>query len=644
MDPITQQTALAAAGAGGEALYVDDVFSTYLYDGNGGNNPINNGIDLAGKGGMVWCKQRDSPGEYGGVIDTERGRSKVLYTAISNAELTTSSATDDLVSFNSDGFTLGPVSVLNANHNTKKNVSWTFRKTPGFFDVVTYTGDGTAGRTVAHSLGSVPGCIIIKETDGTEDWRVYHRSLGATKNLRLNQTLAAGTNTPIFNDTEPTSAVFTVGADPATNGNGKNFVAYLFAHDDQSFGTGSDESIIKCGSFTTDGLSSATINLGFEPQWLMYKRSDGAGENWQMLDVMRGWTDKTSGAEELRANDTTVEAANNGNKPTSTGFKLDAGHSNNATYVYVAIRRPHKPPEAATDVFAGSTASSGSTISTGFNVDWAISKGRNGTSGYVGTRLLTNDTYLLADSSSAEGSFSNGWTFDLSDSFVQSQIGTNPITFAFRRAPGFFDVVAYSSVTTTTFADITHNLGVQPELMIIKDRNQGTSWHVWSTALSKLGYLNLTNAFAADNQTQYSSVFYNTDPTATTFRVGTSAASNNQGGTAGTYVAYLFATLAGISKVGSYTGNGSAQDIDCGFTNGARFVMIKRTDGTGNWYVWDSVRGIVSGNDPYFLLNTTDAEVSSADRIDPLSSGFRVDTTFNELNANGGTYIFLAIA
>jgi hypothetical protein len=112
-----------------------------------------------------------------------------------------------------------------------------------------------------------------------------------------------------------------------------------------------------------------------------------------------------------------------------------------------------------------------------------------------------------------------------------------------------------------------------------------------------------------------------------------------------TYVSYLFATCAGVSKVGNYTGTGTTKQIDCGFAAGARFVLIKRTDSTGDWYVWDTARGIVSGNDPYLLLNSTAAEVTSTDYIDAYSAGFELSSTAPAaLNASGGTYIFLAIA
>jgi hypothetical protein len=100
-----------------------------------------------------------------------------------------------------------------------------------------------------------------------------------------------------------------------------------------------------------------------------------------------------------------------------------------------------------------------------------------------------------------------------------------------------------------------------------------------------------------------------------------------------------------VSKVGSYTGTGALQTIDCGFTLGARYVLIKRTDSTGGWYVWDSARGIISGDDPYLLLNTTVAEITNTNYVDTDTTGFKVTAAAPaDINASGGTYIFLAIA
>ena len=126
-----------------------------------------------------------------------------------------------------------------------------------------------------------------------------------------------------------------------------------------------------------------------------------------------------------------------------------------------------------------------------------------------------------------------------------------------------------------------------------------------------------------------------------------SSSSSTVNASGNNYIQFLFATLSGISKVGTYSGTGNAINVDCGFTNGARFIMIKRIDEdvTGDWYVWDTLRGIVSGNDPYLFLNSTAAQVTNTDYIDPLSTGFTVTSSAPAaLNTSGGTYLFLAIA
>ncbi|NCW67058.1 MAG: hypothetical protein EBV86_00595 [Marivivens sp.] len=210
----------------------------------------------------------------------------------------------------------------------------------------------------------------------------------------------------------------------------------------------------------------------------------------------------------------------------------------------------------------------------------------------------------------------------------------NNFSWMFRRAPGFFDVVAYSG--TGAAQNVNHNLEVTPELMIVKSRSAG-NWNVYSSATGATKYLNFNGTIAAATS---SSRWNDTAPTSSVFTAGTTTSISGEN-----FIAYLFATLPGISKVGSYTGTGSNIGVNCGFTAGARFVLIKRTDSTGDWYVYDSTRGIVGGNDPYLLINSTAAEVTNTDYIDPLNSGFTVTSSAPAgLNASGGTYIFLAIA
>jgi hypothetical protein len=221
--------------------------------------------------------------------------------------------------------------------------------------------------------------------------------------------------------------------------------------------------------------------------------------------------------------------------------------------------------------------------------------------------------------------------------------GTDYVSWMFKRAPGFFDVVAYTG-NSVAGRTVAHNLGVAPEMMIVKNRNAGVNWIVYHKDLDSTSpqdkYL-ILNEISATQDTALIP-WNDTAPTSSVFTVSSYAGVNES---PSTYIAYLFATLAGVSKVGSYTGTAADLNVDCGFSAGARFILIKRSDSTGDWYVWDSARGIVAGDDPYLLLNSTAAEVTNTDYIDPLSSGFTVTSNASgTVNVSGGTYIFLAIA
>tara|TARA_R100000458_G_scaffold1360_1_gene1128 strand:+ start:695 stop:3280 length:2586 start_codon:yes stop_codon:yes gene_type:complete len=217
-----------------DKTYIDDIFSMFEYTGNNAYpKNIVNGIDLAGEGGAVWGKPRTDLYNWT-VHDTEQGVQKGLAfngsgTQYDNTGNQGGSTTRDLTNFNNNGFTLGTGwSASGINPNGIDVVTYTLRKCPGFFDVVKYTGNGS-NRTISHSLGSIPGCIILKNLDSSENWRVYHKSIGAEKHVILNLSNIAADSDTQFNDTEPTASVFSVGTDDAVNKNGDNFVAYLFA-------------------------------------------------------------------------------------------------------------------------------------------------------------------------------------------------------------------------------------------------------------------------------------------------------------------------------------------------------------------------------------------------------------------------------
>jgi hypothetical protein len=645
----------------GLANYVEDVFSTYLYTGTGASQTITNGIDLTGKGGLVWQKSRSAPTSHK-LTDTVRGVTKALSSDTADVQTTD---TTGLTAFNTTGFTIG----ANSNYNTSASTyaSWTFRKQPKFFDIVTYTGTGSTDQVINHSLGTVPGMIIVKPLDAVAGWSVYHRSLGYTKRLVLNATSVAEITDASIGFSwgttgNPTSTTFTVGdtaGNPSTSAVGINYVAYLFAHDAGGFGLTGQENVISCGSYTGTA-APLSVNLGYEPQWLLVKSATNNTNDWYVLDVMRGMSQADTAY--LVPNTAAAESIFGAPSvfPTATGFQVvttgTAFNQSGATYIYIAIRRgPMRVPTDATKVFAPVAYTGNNTartITSNFPVDMFICSDRNNTSNLVGykqalfDRVLGNAQGFITASSAAWGggwgdtyfNFASSTGIPLTGNFSYLNNSTTPyVNWMFQRATSFFDIVAYTG--TGVAKTVTHNLGAVPELIIVKGKSVIADWQVYSSTLANTEYVVLNATVAkATGATSWNS----TTPTSLVFSIGTALEVNNSGST---YAAYLFATCAGVSKVGSYTGTATTQQINCGFTSGARFVLIKRTDSTGDWYIWDTARSIITGNDPYLLLNSVVAEATTTDYIDPYSPGFEISSTAPAaINASGGTYIFLAIA
>ena len=635
--PTNKKLLQAAAGsAGGDNLFPEDVFTTYLYTGNGSSPTITTGIDMLGEGGLVWNKNR-TQAIANLLVDSERG--SVGKYLSSDSQAAQANITGN--SFTNTGYVLG-TDMGSINNNNY--ASWSWRKAKGWFDIVTYTGNGLDNLVVPHNLGSVPKMIFFKRTDGgSTGWLVYNASEGNSKYGVLSHNQAFQAGGAVYFRSTPTSSSFEVGEgynDGWINGNGMSYVAYVFG-DDAVFGTDADESICKMGSYTGDGGAGTTeVNLGFEPQWILVKASSAA-DNWFIIDNMRGWVTDNNASNDayLLPNESNAESTGGFLDITATGFKTTLYSNvnvNGRTYIYMAIRRPMKVPEAATEVFdpnAYTATSNSEAVTTGFPVDLFLGLARNVTyyKNVVFDRLRTGTVGLNTASTDDDENYAQyAASLDNNTGFTDNNLtsGNQIISYAFQRASKFFDMVAYNGSGSAP-QNVTHNLTVTPEMMIIKYRDGSTNWYVYHSALgnTKACYLE-TNATPTT-----SAVFWNnTSPTATQFTLGSFAVNS------GKYIAYLFATLAGISKVGSVVHSGTT-NVDCGFSAGARFVLVKRTDASGDWYVWDSARGIVAGNDPYLLLNSTAVEVTNTDYIDPLASGFTLTSSFT-----AGTYVFLAIA
>jgi hypothetical protein len=734
----------AAAGnaGGGAGLDVEEVFSTFLYSGNGSTQTITNGIDLDGEGGLVVIKRRDGSANNWGWYDTERGPDSHLKSNGTNAANTQPDV--ELTDFNSNGFDLG--TDWNAYINTSGGsfVSWTFRKAPRFFDVVTYTGDDTRDKQIAHNLGSVPGCIIVKATSAAGNWSTHHRGLTSSDYyLRLNSTQAETEDGTMF-DATPTSTHFIIGNNSNINTNGTTYVAYLFAHDpmdgfaddvqeyyangsnisgfngtgeyriytnstnnntnynagsnsgsvsgDDNFSgivakietdTGqkvrvgpqqavsgsvtfysiitqsepaetSENGFIVCGTFLGNGSATGpSVDLGFEPQWLLIRNVDRA-DDWVLIDAMRGIPSSSDGPAVLRPESSAVEYASGSGFSqasrvdlTATGFDVKSSNSrvngSSQNMIYIAIRRGTKVPTSATEVFAVSDRKNEIPgFPSGFAVDFLMGPRtiNNSDNNEVKTRLISGG-YLRTNSTGAETASNQVANFAHNDGFFNfAGANANQYAWMWKRAPKYMDVVAYTG-NGTAGRTVSHNLGVAPEMMWVKQRPYTSDWRVYHSALGNTKVLAL-NSYAASGD--LASAWNSTTPSSTVFTLGSSNDVNeNPLG----HIAYLFASLAGISKVGSYTGNGTSQTIDCGFSAGSRFVLIKRTDAIGDWHIYTSDRGIVAGNDPYLALNNSNEEnaYGATDGIDPQSSGFIINqVATNSLNVNNASYIFYAIA
>jgi len=637
--------AAAASGAGSDPVDVDDVFSTFIHTSTGSALNIQNGVDLT-EGGLVWIKNRLTTDGHQ-LFDTERGVTKRLKSEESDAEATDS---DEVTAFNSNGFSLGTGGSTN-NSGGDTYVSWTFRKAPKFFDVVKYVGNGST-QNISHNLGSVPGMMLVKCRDNGGNWRVFHTSVGNTKGGYLSENLAFDDDV-YWNDTTPTSTVFTVGNKSDTNGNGLNYIAYLFANNngDGEFGPDGDQDIIKCGTYNGNGSDDGpTINLGFEPQFFMFKKSDNTG-SWFVYDTMRGFTSDPSVGDDrgpyLNWDLNSADATSNRIKPTSTGVKIhdsnDTWNQNGHKFIYMAIRRGSlNTPESASEVFAidgeADTSPSPPSYNAPFIVDMFL--GRRNAAGtdswYLFDRTRGKAPGLITNGSDAElNAGGSVYRFDRNDGigYTSSNYYTNAYGWMWKRAPGFFDIVNYTGSGGAS-QSITHNLGVTPEMIWVKDRGNTSNWSIYHSGTGLSYVWNFSGSAGASGNQYWGTAAH----TSSVFKVGS---DTDTGASTRNYIAYLFATVAGVSKVGSYTGNGSTQNIDCGFTNGAKLVIIK-ADNT-DWLYFDSLRGITAGNDPRLRLNSSGASKDDEDFIDPHSSGFAL---FNQgdTNVNGKQYIFYAIA
>ena len=643
---------MGAAGAGGASagLDINEVFSTYLYSGTNQARSIVNGIDLSGEGGLVWLKDRANNAPHT-LHNTAIGPLNYL---ISHSASTNNSGASGygLTAFNNNGFSLG-TDYEGENGSGKDYVSWTFREASKFFDIVTYTGNGVAGRQVAHNLGTTVGMLVVKCTSSGTSWKVQHRSSGANNAMEFDDTRDATVDIDdaFWNDTAASSTHFTVGDSSATNGDGRSYIAFIFAHNasgDGGFGPDGDQDIIVCDEWEGSTSSGTQVDLGFQPQWILIKQSAGSSSSgWQIFDDLRGLSTTTN--IRLLANENSGEGGFNASALplhiNSTGFEVRSPfyYASGRKFIYMAIRQGTlNVPDDADKVFDIDTMGSTSgdpAFKSNFVVDMALYKQYNGTQDWAIPTRLMGLKHLEPNSTDAEKSDGTVGNFAFMTGYNDAATNSNYYSWMWKRAPSYFDVVAYTG--TGSNRTISHNLGVAPEMMWVKDRGRNQNWAVYhanNTAAPATDRLRLNETAATVDDNAY---WNDTVPTSSVFSLGTDGDVNTNNEN---YIAYLFATAAGVSKVGGYSGNNGTQTISCGFSNGARFVLIKCSNDTGDWFLWDTTRGIVSGNDSYLILSNNEAQQTSSDDIDPQSTGFAVNQANAAINESGKSYIFYAIA
>ena len=304
-----------------------DYFNTKLYTGNGSSGHSITGVGFAPN--FVWIKKRDgTPNHF--LFDTVRGVQKALNSNQNYAESTQSNA---LTAFGSDGFTVGS----DGDVNSGSMVSWNWKESADAgFDIISYTGNGSSGRTISHNLSAVPSMIITKDRGNTEHWGSYHKSLPAGYNIYLNLTNAQDDNNSLYTTTAPTSSVYSVGNNNRTNGNGRNYISYVFAE---------KKGYSKFGSYKGNGNANGTfVYTGFKPAFVMIK-SMNATKDWKMIDNKRNPAG-LGGANPVRyrlaANEAnTTSDDGDGQDFTSQGFKFrttDSHMNGNGTqYLYMAF-------------------------------------------------------------------------------------------------------------------------------------------------------------------------------------------------------------------------------------------------------------------------------------------------------------------
>ena len=321
-------------------------FQPTLYTGTGSSQAVSQSGNSTFQPDWAWIKGRSGATEHV-LTDAVRGVTKELSSNDNGAEETVAQG---LTTFGSSGFTVGTDGSYNTSSATYVGWQWKANgsgssnedgsitstvsaNTTAGFSIVKFVGNATSGATVGHGLGVVPKMLTVKDLSVGGSWAVYHAAVGATKYMNLDTTAAAATTTNRWNDTEPTSSVFSLGNENEVNASGRSYVAYCFAE---------IPGYSSFGSYTGNGSADGTfIYTGFKPAYVLMKKTS-AVDYWIVYDSARdpdNFVNKriyvnTSGAEDPHASNDHVDFVSNGFKQRSAGTRLNAS---GGSYIYIAF-------------------------------------------------------------------------------------------------------------------------------------------------------------------------------------------------------------------------------------------------------------------------------------------------------------------